>query len=86
MVDIMRTTVSIDDHLLARAKQRAREEGITLGVLLERTLQTTLSAQEPSPTPIDIPVFTDGAGLAPGVEPTTRGLLAALDEAGSPSA
>lgn len=78
----MRTTVSIDDHLLARAKQRAREEGVTLSVLIEMTLQTTLSGQQSSPAPVNLPVFTKGTGLVPGIEPTTRGLLAALDEPG----
>lgn len=80
---IMRTTVAIDDHLLAAAKARARERGLTLGQYLEEALRRELSRRDdqPSAPAPPIPVFTDGSGLRPGVDASSlRGLLAGLDE------
>ncbi len=76
----MRTTISIDDEVLARAHERAKARGITLGQLLEESLRSSLMAVREEPQGVPIPVFEGGTGLAPGIEPTTRGLLAALDE------
>lgn len=76
----MRTTVSIEDELLGRAKARARQEGVTLGALLEDALRNALAADRTPAQPIELPVFRGGTGLAPGIEASTRGLLAALDE------
>jgi hypothetical protein len=76
----MRTTVSIDDNLLAEAKERARGRGQTLGQLLEDAIRRELSAsgdEEPPP----VPVFTGGTGARPGIDLTSnRALRAALDE------
>ncbi|HVX20104.1 MAG TPA: PIN domain-containing protein [Acidimicrobiales bacterium] len=63
----MRTTVAIDDHLLAAAKARAREQGGTLGQLVEAALRRELSHEEPS-TGVPLPVFTSGTGPRPGVD------------------
>lgn len=77
---IMRTTISIDDELLDRAKARAHEHGVTLGALLEDALRDALAADRAQAKPIELPVFRGGTGMAPGIEPSTRGLIAALDE------
>lgn len=76
----MRTTVTIDDQLLDQAKDRARQQGQTLGQLLEDALRETLAQDRATPAPVTLRVFRGGGGLMPGVEPTTRGLLAAADE------
>ena len=47
-LDAMRTTLAIDDRLLAAAKRRARQHGMTLGQLVEEALQAELAA---SPAP-----------------------------------
>ena len=61
----MRTTVAIDDGLLATAKRRARLEDRTLGQLVEASLRAYLTAEvagEPLP---QLPVFR--SELQPGV-------------------
>lgn len=77
---IMRTTVAIDDHLLANAKRRARERGSTLGQLVEDALRREL-AMPPPAEPVALPVFRGGNGPRPGIELTSnRALREALDE------
>lgn len=80
----MRTTVAIDDHLLARAKDRARERGTTLGRVIEDALRTELS-RHASEDPPAIPVFRGGGGLRPGVDlSSNRAIQELLDEAMPP--
>jgi hypothetical protein len=43
----MRTTVRLDDDLLAAAKQRAAAEQTTLTALIEDSLKRTLAARPP---------------------------------------
>lgn len=77
----MRTTISIHDELLASAKLRARERGLTLGALVEDALRRELSTRpETAPRP-EVPVFRGGNGLMPGVDITSnRALYEFLDE------
>lgn len=77
----MRTTVSVDDELLCAAKRRAREQGTTLGSVVETALRRLLSSPpETAPSP-SIPVFTGGTGPRPGLDLTSnRALYEALDE------
>lgn len=76
----MRTTVSVDDELLASARRRARERGQTLGEVLEDALRHELAA----PTAVDgptVPVFRGGGGPRPGIDlVSNRALREALDE------
>jgi hypothetical protein len=79
-LDAMRTTLSIDDRLLAAAKRRARQRGLTLGQLVEEALRADLAAA-PAAEHLDIPVFTGGDGVRAGIDTTSnRALLEALDE------
>lgn len=75
----MRTTVTIDDNLLALAKERAREEDKTLGDLVESSLHYYLSRPRSAGGP-PIPVFTGGGGFMPGIDPCSNAsLFAAAD-------
>ncbi len=78
---IMRTTINIDEHVLAAARDRARERGITLGEYIERAVRresTHLSPVSRSDPP-EIPVF-DGK-LRPGIDRmSNRELQEFLDE------
>jgi hypothetical protein len=75
----MRTTLAVDDHLLAAAKRRARERGQTLGQVVEDALRRELSTA-PEPAPVELPVFRGGDGVRPGVDPSSnRALREALD-------
>ncbi|MBI3257101.1 MAG: antitoxin [Actinobacteria bacterium] len=75
----MRTTVAIDDHLLASAKDEARTRGLTLGRLIEEALRHELARRsEPRPA---VPVFRGGGGVRPGVDiSSNRALYEALDD------
>lgn len=65
----MRTTVTIDDQLLSKAKRLAAESGRTLGEVVEDALRIVLSMR-PSGRPrqpVELPTFK-GTGLRPGVD------------------
>lgn len=76
----MRTTISIDDELLAAAKRRAWLNSQTLGQVIEAALRrelvgSTLEGEAPA-----IPVFRAGNGPRPGVDLTSnRALHEVLD-------
>lgn len=75
----MRTTISVDDHLLASAKRRARQRGQSLGEVVEDALRRELAAPAPVRAP-DVPVFRGGRGPVPGIDLTSnRALREALD-------
>ena len=67
----MRTTITIDDRLLERAKRRARDHGTTLGGVVEESLHHLLSMPKPSAGP-PLPLFEGGTGLAPGIDPSSN--------------
>lgn len=75
----MRTTVTLDDHLLEAAKHRAHERGQTLGQIVEAALRRELS--EPTVSePVEVPVFRGGEGPLPNVDlRSNRALLEQLD-------
>lgn len=80
MMCIMRTTVAIDDELLAAARQRARSRGVTLGRVIEAALRRELSSGEPRGSAPAVPVFEGGTGPRPGIDLTSnRNLAEALD-------
>lgn len=75
----MRTTIALDDHLLAAAKRRARERGQTLGQVVEDALRRELSTS-PAVAPPEVPIFQGGGGPRPGVDlSSNRALREALD-------
>ncbi len=77
----MRTTVSIDDELLASAKARARARGVTLGTLLEDALRHELSLNAKPRKRVPVPVFDGKTGPRPGVNlNSNRELQEFLDE------
>ncbi len=65
----MRTTIQIDDDLLARAKVHAARTGRTLTALIEDALRAALAQGRASRhrERIELPVFGSG-GLLPGVD------------------
>lgn len=68
----MRTTVNIDDHLLAEAKVIAARTHRTIGSVLEEALRKLIEEHlaEPEPEkPFRLPRFRyDPPGLRPGVD------------------
>lgn len=81
----MRTTVTIDDNLLARARERAQRRGQTLGQLVEDAIRRELGAPAETARP-PVPVMTGGTGPRPGLDLTSnRALREALDEGREPN-
>lgn len=77
----MRTTLALDDELLATARRRAQARGETLGQVIEAALRRDLAAGEEAVTPPPVPVFTGGTGPRPGLDlGSNRALHEALDE------
>lgn len=81
----MRTTLAIDDAVLAAAKERAAALGLTLGELAERTLQHELARGPEDVTPPPLPVSRQVGGPRAGIDLTSnRALCEALDEGVAP--
>lgn len=75
----MRTTIAVDDQLLAGAKRRARQRGQTLGQVVEDALRRELATPTRA-APGGVPVFRGRGGARPGVDVTSnRALREALD-------
>jgi hypothetical protein len=75
----MRTTIAVDDNVLAEAKRRARARGMSLGEFVEDALRAAITRARPADRPA-IPVFRGGTGPRPGIDLTSnRGLQEALD-------
>ena len=73
----MRTTISIEDHLLDRAKKAALERKCSLSELIEESLRLSLAAQarrkqQPAPSPLK--TFR-GSGVLPGVDLSSSAAL-----------
>ena len=76
----MRTTVAIDDEVLAAAKRWAHARGTTLSRLVEQALRRELASKdEPLERPT-IPVVAGVGGLRAGVDPASNQALLDLVE------
>ena len=66
----MRTTIRLDDNLMARVKKEAARRGETFTSMVERALRLIL-AQPARPilrTTVRLPVCNAGGGTLPGVD------------------
>lgn len=63
----MRTTIRIDDELLARAKARAAENRTSLNAVIEEALRANLNREPDRPKPGGRLPTMKGRGLQPGV-------------------
>ena len=70
----MKTTLDIDDHLLAQAKSAAALNRTTLTRLVEEGLALRLRAASPAAgrKRARLPVFQGGSGLAPDIDPLSN--------------
>ena len=77
----MRTTIRLDDDLLAKAKRAAIERGTTLTGLIEDALRRALVPRPPLEVSRPSPPSFRGDGLQPGVDlDDTAALLDVMDE------
>jgi Arc/MetJ family transcription regulator len=77
----MRTTVRLDDDLLAKAKRAAIERGTTLTAVIEDALRRALAPGHPERRERFELLTFRGDGLRPGVDlDDTSSLLDVMDE------
>ena len=63
MVSHMKTTLNIDDTVIAELKREAARQGRTMSELVETALRLLLRAQHKRPTLPDLPTFDGGGAL-----------------------
>jgi hypothetical protein len=68
----MRTTIDIDDALLAEAKKRAIEQNISLRKVVETALRESLNRQNRPLKPFHLKWHTVRGRLMPGVDISDR--------------
>lgn len=85
MLWCMRTTIKLDDHLLAQAKTRAAETGRTLNEVVEDALREAFARRSPAGRPErpELPVLR-GSRPAPGVDLDDSAALLDLMERAEP--
>jgi hypothetical protein len=79
----MKTTLNIQDQLLANAKSVAAMQRTTLTRLIEEGLAMRLAvpAKKALSRRVSLPVMTGKGGMQPGIDPTSnRSMLDAMDE------
>jgi hypothetical protein len=84
MLGDMRTTIRLDDDLLAEARELAAESRKNLSTFIEDALRAAIArARESSEQgPVDLPIFGEG-GLQPGVDLDDSIALTDLADLGS---
>ena len=60
----MRTTLELDDDLLATARQLSRQEGVTLGQLISELARQSLAAKAPLKVRNGVLLFVPKAGAS----------------------
>jgi hypothetical protein len=70
----MKTTLDINDQLLADAKRLALAQQSSLTRIIEEGLRLRLQAQAlpVSRRKVNLPVFKGGSGLLPGIDPLSN--------------
>jgi hypothetical protein len=68
----MRTTITVDEHILAAAKKRAAETHQTLSQVVEDALRTALMARTAGRQPFRLQWPTVDGGPLPGVDIADR--------------
>lgn len=71
----MRTTLDLDDRILAAAKRRARERGTTLTAVVEEALAATLAQRASRGRRYHLRWKTHRGRLLPGIDVTDRDSL-----------
>jgi hypothetical protein len=71
----VKTTLNLDERLLARAKALALREGTTLTALLEDALRARLAPRPKSATPIELKLPTVKGSALPNIDIADREAL-----------
>jgi hypothetical protein len=80
----MRTTIRLDDALLAAARQRAIETGRTLTAVIEDALRRALArgSSDGPQARVELPIAQGGGRLQPGVDLDDSAALLDVMESG----
>jgi len=77
----MKTTLDLNDALLAQAKSLAAQQRTSLTRLIEEGLQLRLRAQQVPAKPMRLPVYRGKGGLLPGLSGlSNKAMLDAADQ------
>lgn len=80
----MRTTITIDDDLYRRAKERAARTGRTVSGLIEDAVRAALKPRRHAGVEMEpLPVF-GGSGVMPGVDLSDTAALNDIMDSGEP--
>jgi hypothetical protein len=71
----MRTTVAINDDLLAKAKATARRRSQTLGQFLEDAIRVHLAGDRALRDIPPLPVMEGTGGMNPAIDPTSNAAM-----------
>lgn len=63
MVSHMKTTLNIDDRVMARLKEEAHQRGCTMSELVETALRLLLQTRRNQPEIPPLPTFKSGGAL-----------------------
>jgi hypothetical protein len=83
----MRTTIRLDENLLAEAKQRAARSGLTLTAVIEQALRESFNRRQDrrEHRPVKLPTWGKG-GLLPGIDlDDSASLLDLMEREDAPS-
>jgi hypothetical protein len=83
----MRTTIRLDEDLLAQVKQTAARSGKTMTSVIEDALREMLARQQAAEARAPVRLTTvSGGGLQPGVDlDDSAALLALMEDPGDPA-
>lgn len=76
----MRTTISLDDRLGQRVRQKAAREGVSVSAYIARVLDDALKRTDPKPVPAFRLVTAGEGGVYPGVDLDKPGTLLVADD------
>lgn len=75
-------TIALDEAIVRKARIRAIHEGTSVSAKVRDFLAqyANATAQSLPSKPVDLPIFQDGGGLLPGIDPSSnRAMLDAAD-------
>lgn len=75
----MRTTITIDDDLLAQVKEAALATGTTVSDFIQEAVRTVLLREQPAPPPFRLVTF-GALGTRPGIDLARASALLADDD------
>ena len=80
MLCIMRTTISMDDHLALAVRREAAARGVSVSALIARLVDDALKRPAPVPTRPFRLVTVGGEGPRPGIDLDRPRQVEALDD------